>query len=210
MIADDLVAALLQPARDLDGLVRADPAGNAERNQRPCDAPVRSAFRTFSSQQLLCLQLQQCTSYNLLARAPALIAELDSWLRRAQSSRRKCCDDPLGRARAHEDAPARPGRWRASCRRSFEFVVDDDVVVFGERGDFVARRLEPALHRRFGISAPAAQPLLEHLVGRRQDENADRRLRAASAPAARPGRRSRARGHGPAARSRSVSSAPVP
>ena len=30
---DDLVAALLQPARDLDGLVRPDAAGHAQRDQ---------------------------------------------------------------------------------------------------------------------------------------------------------------------------------
>ena len=45
MIADDVVAALLQPARDLDGLVGADAAGDAERDQGHA-VPTRPARST--------------------------------------------------------------------------------------------------------------------------------------------------------------------
>ena len=54
-----------------------------------------------------------------------------------------------------------------------ELVVDDDVVVLGERGHLVARHLQPPLNRLLAVLAAAAQPLLEHLERRRQHEDAD-------------------------------------
>ena len=56
----DLVAALLQPACDLDGLIRADPAGNAERNQ----GHGGLSYQQCSSQHFSC-QHTQLSGYQL-------------------------------------------------------------------------------------------------------------------------------------------------
>ena len=50
---------------------------------------------------------------------------------------------------------------------AFELVVHDHVIVLGERRGLVARHLEAPLDGLFAVLAAAAQPLLEHLEGRR-------------------------------------------
>ena len=69
---------------------------------------------------------------------------------------------------------------RSRSTAAVELVVDDDVVVLGERGDLGPRDLQPPLHRGLAVLAAAAQPLLEHLERRRHHE--DRRGLDAAAP----------------------------
>ena len=141
----DLVAALLQPARDLDGLVRADPAGHAERDQwhgvqlqlsRSADFSCSHEFTCFQLTRALVLAISSRASSTCLSRAavscraagvPAAPLRTECRQLNADNcaqlmlrfSCRKRRDDPFGRCPARiADARARRARWRASDRRS--------------------------------------------------------------------------------------------
>ena len=85
----DVVAALLQPARDFDGLVGADAAGDAERDQGTSATRRVSTRRTFSTLPSFTSFCASRTSFSLpvvrgvqprsscRARAPATIDELE-------------------------------------------------------------------------------------------------------------------------------------
>ena len=55
--------------------------------------------------------------------------------------------------------------------RRRQLVVDDDVVVLGEGGHLIPGDLEAPLNGVLAVLAAAAQPLFEHLEGRRHHEH---------------------------------------
>ena len=84
---------------------------------------------------------------------------------------------PIARARSATAAT----RQRAARTMLFELldarvevVVDDRVVVLLEGADLAAARSPVAADRLLVVLRPPAQAPLEHLVGRRQDEDRDR------------------------------------
>ena len=136
------------------------------------------------------------------ARAPAVTTnsnELGSLVRSIMSCNSLLTHRPIERRERPTSATAASASSRARSASTIarsrstaarQLVVDHDEVVLRERGDFVARHLQPPLDGLLAVLAPAAQPLLEHGERRRHHEHRSppRSLRAG--PAGRPARRS--------------------
>ena len=197
----DAVAALLQQARDLDGLVGADAAGDAEADEGhgvPTSVVGVGVARDGAARHFLqraprglrrALDLRHAALAATAARAAAAtVTNSNEFFGRDVGRRivQSCALTPLS-SRNVVTIGATVGRRRARRARSavtiahnlahapVELVVDDDVVVLVDRVDLGAgRRRAAARSPPRSILAAPAQPPLEHLERRRQHEDADR------------------------------------